>query len=155
MELQKAPVAVAEMLIRKPPAEVYEAFVDPAVTSKFWFTHGSARLDSGRPIEWEWRMYKFTVPVTVKELAKDRKIVVDWGDPPTTAEWAFTPMQDGATFVSIRNYGFAGDADQQVEAAIGSAEGYSFVLAGAKAWLEQGVALGLIADRHPNGLPGG
>ncbi|MDQ6438330.1 SRPBCC family protein [Mesorhizobium sp. LHD-90] len=147
-----APVAVAEMLIRKPVAEVFEAFVDPAITSKFWFTHGSGRLDGGSGIEWEWRMYGFSVPVTVKNLVKDKKIVVEWNDPPTTVEWTFTPMDKG-TFVSIRNFGFAGRAEEQVKTAVDSAGGFSFVLAGAKAWLEQGVTLGLVADRHPKGLP--
>jgi len=31
----------AEMLIRKPVAEVFEAFINPEITSKFWFTRGS------------------------------------------------------------------------------------------------------------------
>jgi uncharacterized protein YndB with AHSA1/START domain len=35
------PVAKAEMLTRKPVAEVFEAFVNPAITSKFWFSKGS------------------------------------------------------------------------------------------------------------------
>ena len=48
LELSKAPVAKAEMLIRKPVAEVFEAFVDPGVTSKFWFTRGSGRLQPGQ-----------------------------------------------------------------------------------------------------------
>jgi uncharacterized protein YndB with AHSA1/START domain len=34
----------AEMLIRKPVAEVFEAFINPEITSKFWFTSGSGRL---------------------------------------------------------------------------------------------------------------
>ncbi len=38
MTIQHVPSAKAEMLIRKPVAEVFEAFVNPAVTSKFWFT---------------------------------------------------------------------------------------------------------------------
>ena len=80
MELHKAPVAEVGMLIRKPAAEVYEAFIDPAVTSKFWFTHGSARLDAGRQVEWEWRMYDFKSPVEVRELVKAKKIVVGWGE---------------------------------------------------------------------------
>jgi uncharacterized protein YndB with AHSA1/START domain len=57
MDSQQAPVAIAEMLIRRPAAEVYEAFVDPEITSKFWFTHGSGRLDGGGAIRWQWRMY--------------------------------------------------------------------------------------------------
>lgn len=39
--------------------------------------------------------------------------------------------------------------------AIDSTGGFSLVLAGAKAWLEQGLTLGLIGDRHPKGLSAG
>ncbi len=154
MELRKAPAAEVGMLIRKPVAEVYEAFIDPAITSKFWFTHGSARLDSGRQVEWEWRMYDFKSPVAVRELLKDEKILIGWGEPATTVEWTFKPMLDGtATFVAIRNFDFQGDADQQARTAVDSTDGFALVLAGAKAWLEQGITLGLIADRHPAGVP--
>ena len=58
-----------------------------------------------------------------------------------------------ATFVTIRNSGFQGDADQQVKTAVDSTDGFSLVLSGAKAWLENGITLGLIADRHPAGAP--
>jgi len=34
MTHQNAPIAKAQMLIRKPVAEVFEAFVDPAVSHK-------------------------------------------------------------------------------------------------------------------------
>ena len=37
--------------------------------------------------------------------------------------------------------------------AVGSTEGFSFVLAGAKALLEHGVLLNLVPDRFPDGLP--
>jgi hypothetical protein len=33
LQLTNAPVAKAEMLIRKPVAEVFEAFIDPAITT--------------------------------------------------------------------------------------------------------------------------
>jgi uncharacterized protein YndB with AHSA1/START domain len=33
------------MLIRKPAAEVYEAFVNPDVTTQFWFTGSNVRLN--------------------------------------------------------------------------------------------------------------
>jgi uncharacterized protein YndB with AHSA1/START domain len=154
MELKQNPVAIAEMLIRRPAGEVFEAFVDPEITSKFWFTHGSGRLDSGGDIRWEWRMYGLSTPVIVREIVKDQRIVVDWSEPPTTVEWTFTPMDRG-TFVSIRNFGFSGDPDQCINEAIGSTEGFTLVLAGAKAWLEQGLSLNLIGDRHPKGVSAG
>jgi hypothetical protein len=52
-----APIAKAEMLIRRPVAEVFEAFVDPAVTSRFWFTRSTGRLEVGRRVRWDWEMY--------------------------------------------------------------------------------------------------
>ncbi|TGT21720.1 polyketide cyclase, partial [Mesorhizobium sp. M4B.F.Ca.ET.169.01.1.1] len=39
--------------------------------------------------------------------------------------------------------------------AVDSTGGFSLVLAGAKAWLEQGLTLGLVGDRHPKGISGG
>ena len=54
------PIAKAEMLIRKSVAEVFEAFVDPAITSKFWFSKGSGRLEAGKQVTWHWEMYNFS-----------------------------------------------------------------------------------------------
>ena len=153
MELREAPVAEAGMLIRRPVAEVFEAIVDPAITTRFWFTHSSGRLDEGKPVQWEWRMYGVSTRVEVSELIRDEKIVMQWGDPATRVVWTFTAMPDVSTFLEVRNSGFAGTGDEQIGQAIGSTDGFALVLAGAKAWLEQGVALGLIGDRHPRGVP--
>ncbi len=38
LQLTQMPCAKAEMLIRRPVAEVFEAFINPTTTSKFWFT---------------------------------------------------------------------------------------------------------------------
>jgi uncharacterized protein YndB with AHSA1/START domain len=61
MEITQVPVAKAQMLVRRPVAEVFEAFIDPAITSKFWFTKGSGRLDAGRRIGWDWEMFDVSV----------------------------------------------------------------------------------------------
>ena len=145
--------AKAEMLIRRPVAEVFAAFVEPERTSQFWFTRGSGRLEPGARVQWEWEMYDFTLQVDVKAVEPNKRIVVEWPayGRPTPIEWVFTARPDGTTFVSITNGGFARD---QVEMAISSTEGFAFVLAGAKAFLEQGVSLNLVRDRHPDGLPG-
>jgi len=50
MPISQRPVAKAEMLIRKPIDEVFEALVDPAITSLFWFTNGSGRLVEGSTV---------------------------------------------------------------------------------------------------------
>ena len=42
------PVARTTMLIRRPAAAVFEAFVDPSITSRFWFSRGSANWNPGQ-----------------------------------------------------------------------------------------------------------
>ena len=151
MELETAPVAKSEMLIRRPVNEVFEAFVDPAITSRFWFTKGSGRLEPGKEVTWEWEMYNFSVQVKVREVDKDKRIVVEWGayDEPSMIEWTFTARPDNTTFVSITNSGFAGTGDEIVKKALDSTEGFTFVLAGLKALLEHNVELNLVRDRFP------
>ncbi|RWF41057.1 MULTISPECIES: SRPBCC family protein [unclassified Mesorhizobium] len=155
MEIRETPTAEAAMLIRRPVADVFEAIVDPAITTQFWFTHGSGRLDGGKPVQWEWRMYGVSTTVDVSEIVRDKKIVMTWSDPPTTVVWTFTEMPGEATFLEVRNFGFTGHGDEQVKEAVGSTGGFTLVLAGAKAWLEQGLTLSLIGDRHPKGVPAG
>ena len=48
--IKHQPVAKAEMLIRKPVAEMFKAFVNPTITSKFWFTKGNGRLKAGKKV---------------------------------------------------------------------------------------------------------
>ncbi|MBZ9806484.1 MULTISPECIES: SRPBCC family protein [unclassified Mesorhizobium] len=155
MEIREPPTAEAAMLIRRPVSDVFEAIVDPAITTKFWFTHSSGRLDGGRPVQWEWRMYGVSTTAVVNEIVRNEKIVMQWNDPPATVVWTFTEMPGDATFLEVRNFGFAGNGDEQVKQAVDSTNGFSLVLAGAKAWLEQGLTLDLIGDRHPKGVPAG
>jgi uncharacterized protein YndB with AHSA1/START domain len=144
--------AKTEMLIRKPVAEVFEAFINPDITSQFWFTKGSGRLKPGARIQWDWEMYNVSAEVQVKDIEENKRIRIEWcseGDFPTTVEWIFTSYGDDATFVSIRNFGFQGDVVAQ---ALGSTSGFTWVLAGLKAYLEHHIRLNLIADRFPEGF---
>jgi uncharacterized protein YndB with AHSA1/START domain len=154
MQLSKAPVARAEMQIRRSVADVFEAFINPAITSKFWFTKGSGRLEAGKEVTWEWEMYNFSVQARVKELDENKRLLVEWSayDSPTMIEWVFTQLPDDTTFVSITNSGFNGEGDQIVKQALDSTEGFAFLLAGAKALLEHNVVLNLVKDRFPQGL---
>jgi len=96
-------IAKAEMLIRKPVAEVFEAFVNPAITSKFWFSKGSGRLETGKEVTWNWEMYHFSVSVKVKGVEQNARILVEWPAYGALAlvEWIFKPRADATTFVSV------------------------------------------------------
>jgi len=151
LQLTQMPVAIAEMLIRRPVAEVFETFINPATTSKFWFTSSSGRLETGKQVQWDWEMYDFSVQVTVLAIEEQKRILIEWSayGTPTMVEWIFTARDDNTTFISITNTGFSGNGDEQVKQAIGSAEGFALVLCGLKALLEHNVILHLVADRHP------
>ncbi|MBL8688110.1 MAG: SRPBCC family protein [Rhodospirillaceae bacterium] len=154
---QPVAVAKAEMMIRRPVADVFIAFVDPLITSNFWFTKGSDRLHMGKTVRWEWEMYGFAVDIDVMRVDENRRILIHWPGEggPTRVEWTFTARPDNTTFVSITNSGFHGSDAEVVAQAVGTTEGFALVLAGAKAFLEQGLVLDLVADRFPDGLPKG
>ena len=142
------------MLIRRPPAAVFEAFIDPEVTKKFWFTKSTGRLEVGKHIVWTWEMYGVSIEVNVKDIQPYKRILIEWGNygAMTEVEWVFTPYEKDTTYVTITNSGFQGDADKIVRDALDSKGGFTWVLAGLKALLEHDVELNAIADAFPQGL---
>jgi uncharacterized protein YndB with AHSA1/START domain len=157
LRLTRPPISETGMLIRRPPPEVFEAFVDPAITTQFWFTKGSGRLQVGKPVRWEWEMYDVSVEVTAKVIEPSRRLVIEWPgySGTTTVEWIFEPYRKEATFVTVTERGFTGTGDELVKYVRESTQGFSLTLAGAKAWLEHGIRLGLVADRFPEGIEHG
>lgn len=155
-QLEKPPVVETTMLIRRPVAEVFRAFTDPEITSRFWFTDSSGPVEPGAELRWTWKMYDVSVTARVKEFEQDRRFVIEWqnGPKPTTWEMRFTPRSDDETRVDLTETGFGGaDADAVVAWALGSMGGFTEALAAAKALLEHDIVLTLVADRHPDGLP--
>jgi uncharacterized protein YndB with AHSA1/START domain len=142
------------LLIRRPPAEVFRAFADPTVTTRFWFTKSSGPLEPGAKVSWEWEMYGVGTDVTVREIVPGERIVIEWDQSnPSTVEWRFTPAADG-TYVQIREHGMSGTAEEVAARVVDSTKGFTFVLAGAKAWLEHGIELNLVADAKVDHLSG-
>ena len=154
LQLKQVPIKKTGMLIRKPGPDVFEAFVNPDITTKFWFTRSSGRLEAGKQVQWDWEMYGISIPVTAKAIEPSKRIVIEWPGYSglNTVEWMFAPQEDGTTFVSITEAGFTGDGDELVKQVTASTQGFSLVLAGLKALLEHNVRLNLVADRYPKGI---
>ena len=112
------------MLIRRPASQVYDAFIDPTVTSKFCFTRSSGKLVRAEKFTCYWDMYGAAAPVEVLELEKDQRILIGW---PSPVEWVFSPRGKDATFVTITASGFTGTVDEQVSGAIDSMGGFSLI----------------------------
>ena len=154
LQLTQVPISKTGMLIRRPVADVFEAFVNPDITTKFWFTKSSGRLETGKPIQWEWEMYDISISVTAKAIEPNKRIVIEWPGYSglSTVEWTFAPQKDGTTFVRITEAGFTGDGDELVKQVTDSTQGFTLVLAGLKALLEHNIRLNLVADRYPKGI---
>lgn len=146
---QNLKCAEAQLLIRKPIEEVFEAFIDPELTKHFWFTKGSARLEVGKTVTWEWEMYNISSKVFVKEILLNQKISIDWGKPTTSVDFNFKTLSDGNTYVTIKHYNFNKIGDDLLEAIKDSTGGFTTVLDGLKAYLEHNINLYLIADKFP------
>jgi uncharacterized protein YndB with AHSA1/START domain len=141
------------MLIRKPVAEVFEAFIDPEITAQFWFSRGSGRLDAGKPVEWFWDDYNVSSEVTAHAIIKDKLIFFTWPGPGgmvTTVNLIFTPRGTNATFVSVEERGWDAGAKGLIDIIVGQTEGWTLVLAGLKAFMEHDIHLKLVADHNPD-----
>ncbi len=153
LRLTHIPVVETAMLIRRPPAEVFRAFADPEITTRFWFTKSSGPMTPGASLRWEWEMYGVSTGVSVREVEQDRRILFDWNDDsPTTVEMRFTPWAQDATFVEVTETGLSGDGDELVARAAGSTGGFTIVLCALKALLEHDISLAVVRDRHPENL---
>jgi len=142
-------VVETQMLIRRPASDVFNAFIDPEVTRNFWFTKGSEKLSVGKTITWEWEMYNVSTTVKVIDIIPAEKISVEWNEPPTKVDFGFRSLEDGTTYVTIKNYGFTETGDTLLKMLIDLTGGFTTVLDGAKAYLEHGINLNLIADKFP------
>lgn len=153
LKLTRNPISKTGMLIRRPVAEVFEAFINPEITTRFWFTKSSGRLEAGKQVRWEWEMYDVAIIVTAKTIEPNKNIVFEWPGYTgyTIVECLFSPRQDGTTFVSITESGFNGEAGELIKQVAASTEGFTLVLAGLKTFLEHKIQLNLVADRYPQG----
>jgi uncharacterized protein YndB with AHSA1/START domain len=95
-------------------------------------------------------MYGASASVSVMAIDPNKRILVEWGDPPRAVEWLFAPRPDNTTLVSISERGFCGSDHEVVTQALDSRGGFAIVLAGLKALLEHDVVLNLVADQHPD-----
>jgi uncharacterized protein YndB with AHSA1/START domain len=144
-------IVEVQMLIRKPVSIVFQAFVDPKITSNFWFTKSSGKLEIGKTITWDWEMYGASTHVFVKNIVDNKLISTEWGNPATAVDYEFSAVTEDTTYVIIKNYGFQETGDKLIEIIKDSTGGFTTVLDGLKAYLEHNINLNLIGDKYPKG----
>lgn len=159
MNDQNYPIVESQMLIRKPLNEVFEAMINPEITSKFWFTKSSGRVEPGKTLEWEWGQFGVSDMVDILEVNSNEYISLEWklGDLKTKVEMFFESHSDTSTLFKVTESGFwdsppAEDEklEDKIKLMLGQNGGWNLVLCNMKAWLELGINLNLIADHKPD-----
>lgn len=150
LQLTKVPEMHAGMLIRRPPADVFDALVDPTITTRFWYSKSSGGLAPGAEVRWDWEMYGASAAVRVTGFEENSLIRFEWsGAVPTTVEFRLSPRDDG-TFVRVTESGYTGDGDEVAARLADSTGGFVTMLCGMKALLEHGIELNATPDTHPD-----
>lgn len=138
--------AQSELLIRRPAAEIYDAFVSPRQLARFWLAKASAPLALGKAVRWHFPVPGVSDTVTAKVLEPGRRIVVVWGSDGTETEWIFEALSPKQTHVRVTQT-VKGPAAQRTAAAINGTEGYTLVLSDLKVLLERGLRSGIVKDK--------
>jgi uncharacterized protein YndB with AHSA1/START domain len=138
-------VARAKMLIRRPAMEVFNAFVQPDLITKFWLKGTTGALGQGAQVEWQFMVPGATERVHVTAFDEPHRIAFAWSEGGLGIDMKFFEEQKGITVVSVEVRGFEseGGTDQVVNAT----EGFSIVLCDLKVLLESGHSASLVKDK--------
>ena len=142
--------AKAQILVRRPREEVFDAFVDPQTMSKFWFTRTDQGLREGETVAWcvGDAPDAFEIVVRVKSIERPSRIDIEWGhgDQFTTVEWTFLEQSPDVTRLVIEERGFSGSHEEIVSQALDSTGGFNQVIIALKALLEHHATINVVAD---------
>jgi len=142
--------AKAQMIIRKPPATVFDAFVDAHTMSKFWFTRRDDGLKQGETISWYVGQGEDapSVEVRVEHLQPSEKIQIQWGhrDQFTQVNWHIEKTIDGHSILTIEESGFTGSNQEIIKQALDSTGGFNQVIVALKSLLEHNATVNIVTD---------
>lgn len=141
----------ARIRIRRSPSEVFTAFADADAMSKFWFTRRDAGLKEGESVAWFIGSGEDapSFDVHVKELSHPDKIVIEWADfegDTSQVVWSIEETEEGDTILTIEESGFSGSREAVLARALDSTGGFNQVVVAAKALVEHGIELNVVAD---------
>ena len=137
-------VVTAEMLIRRPPGEVFAAFANPQTIRKFWLRDTSGPLAPGARVQWHFMVPGATANVVVRGFEAPRRIAFEWSGG-MHVELSFEPFGDGATQLTAAISGLNGK--DPITQATNVVEGFSVVFCDLKTLLESGSSANLVRDK--------
>lgn len=151
LRLTHVPIVAAQIGIRRPRPEVFDAFVDPALITRFWIESTTGRLEEGVDLRWTMNSDGAIAEVKVAAVEPGDRIAFDWGADGqyTRVELLFLPWGEDGTLITVTETGLSGSGDELVARAADSTGGFTMVLCSLKALLEHDIELGAVRDRAP------
>lgn len=140
------PEVDVDMLIRRPPREVWNAFADPDQIRRFWLAESSGPLVTGAVVRWRFKVADAVTDVRVARAEPGELLDLRW-DSEQPLLITFRSRGDG-TLVRIRVTDFPGDTP--AANAVESMSGFTLVLASLKIYLEHGIEGDLMYDKFPD-----
>jgi uncharacterized protein YndB with AHSA1/START domain len=134
----------ASMLIRRPPGEVFAAFVNPRILRRFWLRDASGPLAPGAQVEWHFMVAGASAKVVVTSFEAPRRIALTWDDE-MRVELTFEPFEEGGTRLAVAVGGL--DPNDLLTQATNVIEGFSIVFCDLKTLLESGASANLVRDK--------
>lgn len=131
-----------KMEIRKPAAEIFEAFVDPAKIGNFWFSSSSERWEAGKTITLRYDEYGAEGQIEVLDIVDNKQIVYEWGreeGEPRRVTITFREKDRATTVVEVAEDGFADDDPELTAKLVDNKEGWVYALTCLKGYMEFGV----------------
>jgi uncharacterized protein YndB with AHSA1/START domain len=141
-----SPIAKIELLIRRPAAEAYRAFIEPEMLTQFWLAKASQPLAPNARVRWEFLVPGAAATIDVRSMTENQQIVTAWDDD-TTIDFTFTAIEPELTSVRVTQMGFSGSPDEVVAKALDATQGFTLVLCELKALLEQKLTLNAVRDK--------
>jgi uncharacterized protein YndB with AHSA1/START domain len=133
----------AEMLIRRPPGEVFAAFSNPQTIRKFWLRDTSGPLAPGARVRWHFMVPGASDDVVVTGFEAPRRIAFEWSGG-MHVELLFEPFGDGTHLTAVVS-GLNGR--NLLSQATNVVEGFSIVFCDLKTLLESGSSANLVRDK--------
>ncbi len=133
----------AKLQVSKPPAEVFEAIVDPAKMSNYFISDSTGRMEENSKPVWHFPEFTVDVPVRVGKIEKDKFISYRWdgeGGADLLVEMTLEARNNNATLITITEKSMPNN-EAGIKWLKSNTEGWANFLACLKAYLEYGINL--------------
>ncbi len=132
-----------QLKIRKPPAEVFDAVVNPKKLTGYFVQSSTGPLVEGKTVKWSFVESPEPLDVVVRKVEKNERIIFEWPADDklnTRVEMIFKPLDGDSTLVQISESGWRPD-EAGIKSSYGNAGGWMHMMCSMKAFLEYGINL--------------